>query len=181
MKFSETEILKIFEQSKALLTGHFLLTSGRHSDKYFQCAKVLQYPEYTEILCRLIAERFKNEKIDTVIAPAIGGLVVGQEVARQLNKRFIFAEREDKKLSLRRGFTIEKGYDEKFGARPLRRAIQNYVEDPLAEEILRHSFKDGTRIVAKHVEGADSLIFYDQAAEVVKPSEETEKTDKSEV
>ena len=76
---------------------------------------------------------------------------------------------------------VEKGYDEKFGARPLRRAIQNYVEDPLAEEILRHSFKDGTRIVAKHVEGADSLIFYDQAAEVVKPSEETEKTDKSEV
>jgi ATP-dependent Clp protease ATP-binding subunit ClpC len=78
-------------------------------------------------------------------------------------------------------FLVEKGYDEKFGARPLRRAIQNYVEDPLAEEILRHSFKDGTRIVAKHVEGADSLIFYDQAAEVVKPSEETEKTDKSEV
>jgi len=109
MKFSETEILKIFEQSKALLTGHFLLTSGRHSDKYFQCAKVLQYPEYTEILCRLIAERFKNEKIDSVIAPAIGGLVVGQEVARQLNKRFIFAEREDKKLSLRRGFTLDAG------------------------------------------------------------------------
>ena len=114
MKFSEIEILKIFEQSKALLTGHFLLTSGRHSDKYFQCAKVLQYPEYTEILCRLIADRFKNEKIDAVIAPAIGVLVVGQEVARQLNKRFIFAERpasqgeEDKKLSLRRGFTIEK-------------------------------------------------------------------------
>lgn len=109
MNFSETEILKIFEQSKALLTGHFLLTSGRHSDKYFQCAKVLQYPEYTEILCSLIAERFKNEKIDTVIAPAIGGLVVGQEVARQLNKRFIFAEREDKKLSLRRGFTLDAG------------------------------------------------------------------------
>ena len=112
MNFSETEILKIFEQSKALLTGHFLLTSGRHSDKYFQCAKVLQYPEYTEILCRLIADRFKNEKIDAVIAPAIGGLVVGQEVARQLNKRFIFAEREEKKLSLRRGFTIDK--DERF-------------------------------------------------------------------
>jgi len=109
MKFSETEILKIFELSKAMLTGHFLLTSGRHSDKYFQCAKVLQYPEYTEILCRLIAERFKNEKIDSVIAPAIGGLVVGQEVARQLNKRFIFAEREDKKLSLRRGFTLDAG------------------------------------------------------------------------
>ncbi|HLG31796.1 MAG TPA: orotate phosphoribosyltransferase [Ignavibacteriaceae bacterium] len=108
MSLNETEILNIFKKTEALLTGHFLLTSGRHSDKYFQCAKVLQYPEYTEILCSLIAERFKNEKIDTIIAPAIGGLVVGQEVARQLNKRFIFAEREDKKLSLRRGFTIEK-------------------------------------------------------------------------
>jgi orotate phosphoribosyltransferase len=109
MSLTETEILAIFKKTEALLTGHFLLTSGRHSDKYFQCAKVLQYPEHTEKLCRLIAERFKKEKIDTVIAPAMGGLVVGQEVARQLNKRFIFAERADKKLSLRRGFTIEEG------------------------------------------------------------------------
>jgi ATP-dependent Clp protease ATP-binding subunit ClpC len=78
-------------------------------------------------------------------------------------------------------FLVNKGYDEKFGARPLRRAIQNYVEDPLAEEILRRSFKEGTRIVAKHVEGADSLIFYDEAAEIPKPSEEEEKTGKTEV
>jgi orotate phosphoribosyltransferase len=84
------------------------LTSGRHSDRDFQCAKVLQYPEYTEMLCKLIAENFKGAEIDTVIAPAIGGLVVGQEVARQLNKRFIFAEREDKKLSLRRGFSLDE-------------------------------------------------------------------------
>ncbi|NWF50554.1 MAG: orotate phosphoribosyltransferase [Ignavibacteriaceae bacterium] len=105
---TENEILDIFQKSGALLTGHFLLTSGRHSDKYFQCAKVLQYPEYTEKLCRLIADNFRNSRVDTVIAPAIGGLVVGQEVARQLNKRFIFAEREEKQLSLRRGFTIEE-------------------------------------------------------------------------
>jgi orotate phosphoribosyltransferase len=105
---TENEILDIFQKSGALLTGHFLLTSGRHSDKYFQCAKVLQYPEYTEKLCRLIADNFRNSSVDTVIAPAIGGLVVGQEVARQLNKRFIFAEREEKQLSLRRGFTIEE-------------------------------------------------------------------------
>ena len=105
---TETEILNIFKKTEALLTGHFLLTSGRHSDRYFQCAKVLQYPEYTEQLCKLIADNFKNQKIDTVIAPAIGGLVVGQEVARLLNKRFIFAEREDKKLTLRRGFSLEE-------------------------------------------------------------------------
>jgi len=105
---TETEILSIFKKTEALFTGHFLLTSGRHSDRYFQCAKVLQYPEYTEMLCKMIAENFKGAEIDTVIAPAIGGLVVGQEVARQLNKRFIFAEREDKKLSLRRGFSLDE-------------------------------------------------------------------------
>jgi orotate phosphoribosyltransferase len=105
---TETEILNIFKKTEALLTGHFLLTSGRHSDRYFQCAKVLQYPEHTEKLCKMIANNFRQAEIDTVIAPAIGGLVVGQEVTRQLNKRFIFAEREDKKLSLRRGFTLEE-------------------------------------------------------------------------
>lgn len=104
---TDSEILNIFKNTGALLTGHFLLTSGRHSDRYFQCAKVLQYPEYTELLCKMIADNFRKIEIDTVIAPAIGGLVVGQEVARQLNKRFIFAEREDKKLSLRRGFSLE--------------------------------------------------------------------------
>jgi orotate phosphoribosyltransferase len=105
---TETQIQDVFKKTDALLTGHFLLTSGRHSDKYFQCAKVLQYPEYTEKLCEMIVERFKDTEIDTVISPAIGGLVVGQEVARQLNKRFIFAEREDSKLTLRRGFTLSK-------------------------------------------------------------------------
>jgi orotate phosphoribosyltransferase len=105
---TETEILNIFKKTEALLIGHFLLTSGRHSDRYFQCAKVLQYPKYTEMLCKMIADSFRGVEVDTVIAPAIGGLVVGQEVARQLNKRFIFAEREDKKLTLRRGFTLEE-------------------------------------------------------------------------
>jgi len=103
------EVLDIFKKTGALLSGHFLLTSGRHSNMYFQCAKVLQYPEYTEAVCRTIADYFRNSDIDTVIAPAIGGIVVGQEVARQLGKRFIFAEREDKDLVLRRGFTIEPG------------------------------------------------------------------------
>jgi orotate phosphoribosyltransferase len=109
MSLSENEILEIFEKTGALFNGHFLLTSGRHSDVYFQCAKVLQYPEYIEKLCSIIADEFCDQKIDTVIAPAIGGLVVGQEVARQLNRRFIFAEREDKKLTLRRGFSIKEG------------------------------------------------------------------------
>jgi len=109
MSLNENEILEIFKKTDALLDGHFLLTSGMHSNVYFQCAKVLQYQEYIEELCSIIADEYCDKKIDTVIAPAIGGLVVGQEVARQLNKRFIFAEREDKKLTLRRGFSISEG------------------------------------------------------------------------
>ncbi len=106
---NENDILDIFKKTGALLEGHFLLTSGRHSNMYFQCAKVLQYPEYTEQVCGIIADYFKDYEIDTVISPAMGGIIVGQEVARQLNKRSIFAEREDKKLTLRRGFNIDKG------------------------------------------------------------------------
>jgi len=109
MSFTEVEILEIFKKTGSLFEGHFLLTSGRHSSKYFQCAKVLQYPENIEQLCSIIAVHFKDFEIDTVISPAIGGLVVGQEVARQLNKRFIFAERENKNLTLRRGFSLSEG------------------------------------------------------------------------
>ncbi|NNG27167.1 MAG: orotate phosphoribosyltransferase [Ignavibacteriaceae bacterium] len=109
MSLTEIEILEIFKKTESLFEGHFLLTSGRHSDKYFQCAKVLQYPKYIEQLCSIIANHFKDYEIDAVISPAIGGLVVGQEVARQLNKKFIFAERENKNLTLRRGFSLNEG------------------------------------------------------------------------
>lgn len=109
MPVNENEILSMFKKTEALLEGHFLLTSGRHSNIYFQCAKVLQYPNYNEFLSGKISQFFKDFEIDTIIAPAIGGIVVGQEVARQLNKRFIFAEREDKALALRRGFSLAEG------------------------------------------------------------------------
>ncbi len=102
-------ILEIFIKTNALLNGHFLLTSGRHSNQYFQCAQVLQYPDYNEIICQKIADYFRNTEIDVVISPAIGGIIVGQEVARLLGKKSIFAEREDKILTLRRGFQIEEG------------------------------------------------------------------------
>jgi len=105
----DQNILEIFLKTNALLNGHFLLTSGRHSNQYFQCAQVLQYPDYNEIICRKIADHFINTEIDVVISPAIGGIIVGQEVARLLGKKSIFAEREDKVLTLRRGFQIEEG------------------------------------------------------------------------
>jgi orotate phosphoribosyltransferase len=103
------EIIKIFEKSGALLNGHFRLTSGLHSPIYFQCAVVLQYPEYCHMLAAKIVNHFHKKKIDLVIAPAIGGIVIGQEVGRQLGARTIFAEREAGKLKLRRGFAMGPG------------------------------------------------------------------------
>lgn len=105
----DQNVLEIFLRTNALLNGHFLLTSGRHSNQYFQCAQVLQLPDYNEIICRKIADHFLDTEIDVVISPAIGGIIVGQEVARLLGKKSIFAEREDKILSLRRGFQVEEG------------------------------------------------------------------------
>jgi orotate phosphoribosyltransferase len=103
------QVFEIFRQSGALLEGHFLLTSGLHSDRYFQCAKVLQYPEHCEVLCGDIARRFAGAKVDVVIAPALGGIVVGQEVGRQLRTRTIFAERTGGTMQLRRGFALRPG------------------------------------------------------------------------
>jgi orotate phosphoribosyltransferase len=102
-------VINIFKKTGALLEGHFILTSGYHSPHYFQCAKVLQYPEYLTKFSKVIADYFIDDKIDVVISPAIGGIVLGTEVGRLMNLRTIFAERENGKLKLRRGFTLEKG------------------------------------------------------------------------
>ncbi|GAB4370936.1 MAG: orotate phosphoribosyltransferase [Calditrichia bacterium] len=103
------EALQIFEKTGALQQGHFLLSSGLHSSQYFQCALVLQYPEYLEQFCYPIYEFYREEEpIDVVIAPAVGGIVVAQELARQFGARAIYAEREGGKMALRRGFTIDQ-------------------------------------------------------------------------
>ena len=106
---TEQEIIAILENSGALLSGHFQLRSGLHSNRFFQAALLLQYPDKAEIVCRHLAESFKDEKIETVISPAVGGLIVGQEVARALGVRAIFADKEDGKLVLKRGFAIKPG------------------------------------------------------------------------
>lgn len=110
--FNEDFILDLFRKSQALLNGHFKLSSGYHSNVYLQCAKVMQYPEATSLLSSIIAEKFKNEKIDVVIGPALGGIILSYEVAKKLNCRGIFAERtrkDNKKImALRRGFEINK-------------------------------------------------------------------------
>ncbi|MEO8665722.1 MAG: orotate phosphoribosyltransferase [Ignavibacteria bacterium] len=103
------EVIEIFRKTGALLEGHFILTSGLHSPHYFQCAKVLQVPEYNTMLANEIVEKFKDKKIDVVITPAVGGIVLGTEVGRQLNARTIFGERDGDKMTLRRGFEINEG------------------------------------------------------------------------
>lgn len=109
MALTRDEILGVFKESGALLEGHFILTSGMHSARYFQCARVFQYPWFAETLSRDTAEHFRNEKIDVVVSPAVGGIVFGQEVARLLKVRSIFAERVDGRMTLRRGFGIGSG------------------------------------------------------------------------
>lgn len=104
-----TEALQIFRQTGALLEGHFILRSGLRSRQYFQCALALQHMPTVERFGAALAEKVRPLGATTVIAPAMGGLVIGQEVARQLACRFIFAEKEDGKLVLRRGFTITQG------------------------------------------------------------------------
>lgn len=100
---------EILKESGALLTGHFLLTSGRHSDQYMQCAKVLQYPDFSEELARVLAEEFAGDKVDIVIGPATGGIIIAYELARQLKAKNLFSERENGVMTLRRGFTIDPG------------------------------------------------------------------------
>ena len=106
---SRDDYLNIFRETGALLEGHFVLTSGRHSPSYFQCAKVLQYPQYLSMFSQKISDHFESLDIDTVISPAVGGIVIGTDVGRVMGKRTIFAERENGKMTLRRGFTIKPG------------------------------------------------------------------------
>lgn len=102
-------VIEILEKTNALKSGHFLLTSGRHSDQYMQCAQVLQYPEYTEEICKGLADEFKSDNVDIVVGPATGGIIMAYEMARQLGTPTMFTERENGKMVLRRGFGIPKG------------------------------------------------------------------------
>src|SRR6201999_3541270 len=106
---TQNDVLQVFRDSGALLEGHFILRSGLHSRQFFQCALALQQMPAVEKLGAALAEKLKSLGAITVVAPAMGGLVIGQEVARQLGLRFIFVEKEEGKLALRRGFKIDRG------------------------------------------------------------------------
>ena len=100
------DLLALFRKTGALLDGHFVLRSGLHSREYFQCALLLQHTEIAAKVCGWLADRVRDFNCDTVISPALGGIIVGQEVGRSLGKRHIFVEKEEGKLVLRRGFQI---------------------------------------------------------------------------
>ncbi|MGH9257180.1 MAG: orotate phosphoribosyltransferase [Vicinamibacterales bacterium] len=104
-----SEVIERFRRSGALLEGHFRLTSGLHSSGYLQCALVLQYPREAEALGAVLGERVRGLGVQAVLSPALGGIVIGQEVARALGVRAMFAERQDGTLTLRRGFTVGQG------------------------------------------------------------------------
>jgi orotate phosphoribosyltransferase len=106
---TKDQVLQVFRDTGALLEGHFILRSGLHSRQFFQCALALQQMPVVEKLGGAIADKVRNLGAKTVISPAMGGLVIGQEVARQLGVRFIFVEKEEGKLVLRRGFKISPG------------------------------------------------------------------------
>ncbi len=102
--------LEVLRKTNALLEGHFVLSSGLHSPMYIQCAKLLSHPRISKNLCKSLSKKIKRKfkKIDLILSPAMGGIIIGYEIGRLLNKETIFAERVNGKFSLRRGFTIKK-------------------------------------------------------------------------
>ena len=108
---SHKKSLNILKKTNALLEGHFVLSSGLHSSKYIQCAKLLSFPNLADKICKSLANKIKKKfkKIDLILAPAMGGVIIGYEIGKLLKKETIFCERENGKFTLRRGFNIKKG------------------------------------------------------------------------
>jgi orotate phosphoribosyltransferase len=141
------EVIERFKRTGALLEGHFILSSGLHSTSYLQCALLLQHPMEAAAFGKAIAERFRDQRIEAVAAPAIGGLVIGYEVARSLNARFIWTERDTEgKMTLRRGFTVRPGESVLV------------VEDVITTGGSTRETVQTLRDVGAHVIGAASII-----------------------
>ncbi len=103
------EILDILRETGVLMEGHYLLTSGRHSDKFLQCSQVLQYPDKAQKICGAMADLFRDCQVDTVVGPAMGGIILSYEVARALGARAIYTEKQEGDMVLRRGFSVQPG------------------------------------------------------------------------
>jgi len=140
------EVLDLFRRSGALLEGHFRLTSGLHSSGYLQCALVLSHPEWAATLGSALADRFRNVRATVVLSPALGGVIIGHEVARALGVRALFAERQDGMLTLRRGFTLSE------------RDRVLVVEDVMTTGGSTRETMDVARAAGAHVVGAASIV-----------------------
>ena len=105
----KVDVKELLSKAQGLLSGHFCLTSGLHSDTYFQCAKLYQYPDIVEKLASELAKKLENVEFDTIVAPAIGAVIFGYETAKQAKKRNLFVERKDGEMQLRRGYHLKKG------------------------------------------------------------------------
>ncbi len=106
---TQEQIAEVFKRTGVMQEGHFLLTSGRHSDIYMQCARLFEYPEDSGALCAELAKKMRDVDVDMVISPAVGGVIMGYEMARALKAKNIFAERQEGAMALRRGFAIPEG------------------------------------------------------------------------
>lgn len=109
IQLSTTEFHRLLEETGALNSGHFLLSSGRHSPHYIQCARLLQHPHHAEHVCSALAERFESDRVEVVVGPAMGGIIVAHEVGRRLRTRALFVERANGQFTLRRSFDVHPG------------------------------------------------------------------------
>ncbi|WP_411680533.1 orotate phosphoribosyltransferase [Clostridium thailandense] len=109
MENTDNMVIDTLKEVEALLEGHFLLSSGKHSNRYCQCAKLLQYPDKAAKVLKVVADKLKDVDFNLVVGPAMGGVVVSYELARQTGRPGIFAERENGEMTIRRGFQINKG------------------------------------------------------------------------
>ena len=140
------EVMELFRKTGALLEGHFKLSSGLHSTVYLQCALVLQFPDHAEAFGRALAEKFQGQGIQLVASPAIGGIVIGHEVARALGARFIWTERDAGEMTLRRGFRVAAGEKTLI------------VEDVITTGGSTRDTMEAVRIAGADIVGAASII-----------------------
>lgn len=185
------EVLNLLEQAEGVLHGHFCLTSGLHSDIYFQCAKLYQYPEITSELGRRLAEKLSDIEFDTIVAPAIGAVIIGYETAKNAKKRNLFVERKDGEMQLRRGYTLKKGEkvviieDVITTARTIKEtmeAIKEFEPEVVAVGCIVDRTKGKTDYNIKSLLQIDPVVYdpsdcplCKEGIELVKPGSRTEK------
>lgn len=185
------EVLNLLEQAEGVLHGHFCLTSGLHSDIYFQCAKLYQYPEITSELGKRLAEKLSDIEFDTIVAPAIGAVIIGYETAKNAKKRNLFVERKDGEMQLRRGYTLKKGEkvviieDVITTARTIKEtmeAIKEFEPEVVAVGCIVDRTKGKTDYNIKSLLQIDPVVYdpsecplCKEGIELVKPGSRTEK------